>query len=119
MPLVVRARAGVEQARRGVQLVVYQPDRPLTTPGRWSPGLPPVPVRAWLEQGFGFLVVILVHLVGMNTLTSLERGYGAAGETKPALRHRFVAYRIVVRIVTLGVLAALAVWLWSHHGMRS
>ena len=49
------------------------PIRPLTTPSRWKPGLPPIPWRAWMEQGFGFLVLLLVHLVGMNALAGLER----------------------------------------------
>ena len=33
-----------------------------------------VPWRAWLEQGVGFLVLWLVHLVGMNLLANAERG---------------------------------------------
>ncbi len=33
-----------------------------------------VPWSAWLEQGVGFLVLWLVHLVGMNLLANAERG---------------------------------------------
>src|SRR5262249_10335017 len=71
--LVLRVGDGDAQATRATSLVVYQSDRPLTTPSWWKPGIPPVPWRAWLEQGFGFLVLWLVHLVGMNTLAGLQR----------------------------------------------
>jgi hypothetical protein len=71
--LVLRVRDGAAQARRATRLVVYQPEGPLTTPSRWRPGLPPIPWRAWLEQGFGFLVLLLVHSVGMNAVAALQR----------------------------------------------
>jgi hypothetical protein len=109
--LVIRAHDGARSARRTTQLVVYQPDRPLTMPGKWAPHLPPVPVRAWLEQGFGFLVLVLVHMVGMNTLTSLERGRADAAEPDLAARRRFRLYRATVRLATLAAIIALAVWL--------
>ena len=99
------------------------PTSPLTTPSRWKPGLPPIPWRAWLEQGFGFLVLWLVHLVGMNAIASLgargladrRDGPGTTPRTiSGAVRRRFAAYRAFVRLVTLGATAALAVWLWRQ-----
>ena len=41
----------------------------------WKPRWPAIAVawRSWLEQGVGFLVLWLVHLLGMNLLASLER----------------------------------------------
>jgi hypothetical protein len=121
--LVLRVRDGSEQASRATRLVVYQPDSPLRTPSRWRPGLPPIPWRAWLEQGFGFLVLLLVHLVGMNTVAGLERWSlrtflaetGPEADVRP-LRRRFAAYRTVVRLSTLAATAALAVWLWRQRG---
>src|SRR5262249_14976869 len=62
--LVLRVSDGSSRASRETQLVVYQSDRPLTVPSAWKPGLPPIPWRAWMEQGFGFLVLLLVHAVG-------------------------------------------------------
>ncbi|MEJ7637693.1 MAG: Ig domain-containing protein, partial [Singulisphaera sp.] len=63
--LVLRVGDGDEQVSRPARLVVYQSDKPLTTPAWWKPGIPPVPWRAWLEHGFGFLVLWLVSLVSM------------------------------------------------------
>jgi hypothetical protein len=115
--LVLRVSDGSDRATRVAQLVVYQPDRPLTTPSRWLPGLPPIPWRAWLGQGFGFLVLLLVHTVGMNALGSLQRWSARSVEPDSvekarALRRRFFAYRTLTRLATLGASAALAAWLW-------
>ena len=69
----MRVSDGTSIATGSAQLVVYQSDKPLITPAWWKPGLPPVPWRAWLDQGVGFLVLWLIHLVGMSTLANLER----------------------------------------------
>ena len=66
--LVLRVGDSDTQVSRPARLVVYQSDKPLTTPAWWKPGIPPVPWRAWLEQGFGFLVLWLVYLVSMNAI---------------------------------------------------
>ena len=108
--LVARVGDGTDRAASRVVLTVYQPDSPLTTPSRWAPGLPPIPWRAWMEQGFGFLVILLVHLVGMNAVGGLER-IAAKGGDVPG-RTRFAVYRWVVRLGTIGAGAALAAWLW-------
>ena len=71
--LVLRVSDGTSQASQGTQLVVYQSDQPLSIPSKWKPSLPPIPWHAWLEQGFGFLVLWLIHLVGMSTLGNLQR----------------------------------------------
>lgn len=120
--LVVRVRDGAAQATRETRLVVYQSDRPLATPSWWKPGLPPVPWRAWLEQGFGFLVLGLVHLVGMNAVSGLERwslaaldDEGAGDDDRRAARRRFAVYRLTVRLATLTAGAVLAAWLWRHR----
>ena len=126
--LVLRVGDGDEQVSRPARLVVYESDRPLTTPVWWKPGIPPVPWRAWLQHGFGFLVLWFVYLVSMNAIASLEReGLADAGtraETEAennakddpqAVRRRIAAYRAFVRLVTLGAAAVLAVWLWRQR----
>jgi hypothetical protein len=118
--LVLRVSDGEAQASRRARLVVYQPDRPLTLPSRWAPKVPPIPWRAWLGQGFGFLILLLVHVVGMNALAGLQRwslrGAAGPGDDGARLRHRFAAYRAAVRLATLAATAALAVWLGHADG---
>jgi hypothetical protein len=111
--LVLRVSDGSDRDARSARLTVYQPDSPLTLPSRWAPGLPPIPWRAWLEQGFGFLVLLLVYQVGMTAVARLERLADGPDHSSP---RRFVLYRILVRSATLGSAAALAVWLWRQRG---
>jgi hypothetical protein len=121
--LSLRVSDGSDRAARSTELVVYASDRPLTVPSRWDPGLPPIPWRAWLEQGFGFLILILVHAVGMSTVGSLERWSRAKLDPDPtsdqdarSLKRRFGLYRAVLRLATLTAAAGLAFWLWRQHG---
>lgn len=111
--LVLRVSDGSDRDARAARLTVYQPDSPLTLPSRWAPGLPPIPWRAWLEQGFGFLVLLLVHQVGMTAVGRLER---LTNDPDDSLPRRFLLYRVLVRSATLGSAAALAVWLWRQRG---
>jgi hypothetical protein len=113
VPLVLRASDGSGRATRPTRLVVYQPDRPLTMPSKWKPALPPVPWREWLDQGFGFLVLAMVHLVGMGALGSLERRAAAPSdpEDAPSIGRRFVLYRATLRLASVGSAIALAAWL--------
>jgi hypothetical protein len=113
---------GAEIATLPARLLVYQSDKPLSTPAWWKPGIPPVPWRAWLDQGAGFLFLWLVHLVGMSTLTSLERTGAesslSTGEiTSGALvaRRRFAVYRMLIRLSTFSAMLALSCWLWMTH----
>jgi hypothetical protein len=117
--LAVRVSDGTQVATRLARLLVYQSDRPLSTPAWWKPGIPPIPWRAWLDQGVGFLVLWLVHIVGMSTLANLEhRGGGealqveASGAVLVASR-RFATYRILIRLSTLSATFALGAWLWA------
>lgn len=117
--LVLRVSDGNDRAAKATTLVVYQPDRPLTVPSKWLPKLPPLPIRSWIEQGFGFIVLLLVHIIGMNTLRGLERWAVGDAEQDDAgaasRRRRFAIYRLVLRLATLGAMAALAVWLTQTH----
>ena len=119
--LVVRVADDAGRAAQAARLVVYEPDNALTLPSRWAPGLPPVPWRAWLDRGFGFLVLWLAYLAAAGSIGSLERSRRAearaggdfAGEAAAA--RRFLAYRWAVRLASLGAAAALAFEIWRRH----
>lgn len=112
--LVLRVDDGSAKASQMTRLVVYQPDRPLTVPSKWKPALPPVPWRAWLDQGFGFLVLLLVHMVGMGAVAALERRtLDGDPEAAPSALRRFAAYRATLRLASLGAAIGLGVWLWG------
>jgi hypothetical protein len=120
--LSLRVSDGTELATSSTKLLVYQSDSPLITPAWWKPGIPPVPWRAWLDQGVGFLVLWLVYLAGLNALGGLERtgseGLLALETGEAALsihRRRFGLYRILFRLSTLMAMLALAIWLWTAH----
>jgi hypothetical protein len=128
--LVVRVSDGASRASQAARLVVYASDRPLALPSKWKPSLPPIPWQAWLEQGFGFLVLWLVHLVGMASLANLKRWSlrrvaatgteseesthddpQAEAEALGAVHRRFFLYKMFVRCASLSAAIALAVWL--------
>ncbi len=111
--LTLRADDGSTRAARATRLVIYQPDRPLATPSKWKPAIPPLPWREWLEQGFGFLVLVLVHLVGMGALDALGRKAeaGLDPDELARARRRFALYRGSIRLASLAAAAALAWWL--------
>jgi hypothetical protein len=86
----------------------------------WRNHLAAVPWRVWLEQGFGFLVLWLVHLLGMNLLGSIERAslereesalVDRAESIQPSVPKRFGTYRLLLRLATLSAMTVLAVWL--------
>ncbi|WP_165251003.1 Ig domain-containing protein [Paludisphaera soli] len=122
LDLALRVSDGESIAAGSLRLTVYQSDVPLSTPAWWKPGIPPVPWRAWLDQGVGFLILWLVHLVGMGALAGLERQSaglslavdGGVGEASAALdSRRFALYRGLIRLSTLSAMIGLAAWLWS------
>jgi hypothetical protein len=119
--LVLRVSDGSNRAAQAARLVVYESDRPLATPSKWKPNLPPIPWRAWLDRGFGFLVLWLVHLVSMNTLGGLERWALGRVSDEPApdasaeIRRRFAVYRALIRLTSLTATAGLAYWIWRPH----
>ncbi len=120
LALSVRVSDGLSIATGSAQLVVYQSDKPLITPAWWKPGLPPVPWRAWLDQGVGFLVLWLVHLVAMSTLANLERtavqgsvALEGADAGSVVVGRRYAIYRNLIRVSTLSAMLVLGVWLWT------
>ncbi len=116
--MVVRVSDGQGRASLPARLVVFQAEGPLTLPSSGPLGLPPIPWRAWLEQGFGFLVLLLVYLVGRGGVAALERWTASAlpeSAGEPALRsvrRRFAAYRWAVGLAATASAAALGAWLW-------
>lgn len=120
--LTLHVSDGTDRDGRVTRLVVFQPDVPLTTPSSWLPKVPPVPWRSWLEQGFGFLVLMLVYLAGRGALGAAER-WSASGlsadapeSSRRAVRRRYAAYRATIGLATVASAAALAAWLRKGPG---
>jgi preprotein translocase subunit SecG len=125
MAFRVSADDGSAVASQPIQLAVLPS---VSTPGAgawWKPRWPVVAVawRSWLEQGIGFLVLWLVHLLGMNLLANLERHStdevvlaGDAGTGRLSLHRRFGTYRLLVRLTTLSATIALAAWIAMSRG---
>jgi preprotein translocase subunit SecG len=112
----IRVSDGTDTASLAAQLVVlpYQSE----SVRAWKRLTSAVPWRAWLEQGVGFLVLWLVHLVGMNLLANAERGslaetldFDDAGDVQVTVRKRFAFYRLVIRSATSVAMLALLGWL--------
>ena len=124
-PLALRVSVGdgTEVVRQPILLTILPPQSTGSL-GDWlKPRWNAVVWRAWMEQGFGFLIIWLVHLLGMNLLASLERQsleesiVGDGLDTAQiAVPRRFSSYRIVVRLATLSAMIALAAWLAMTRG---
>lgn len=126
-PLAFRVSVsdGSDVATQAVQLAVLPSLSPPNPGAWWKPRWPELAVawRSWLEQGVGFLVLWLVHLLGMNLLSNLQRHstdelalVGDAATAQVALHKRFGTYRLLVRMTTLSATIALAIWLASSRG---
>jgi preprotein translocase subunit SecG len=112
----IRVSDGSDTDSLAVQLAVlpYQSE-PVRV---WKQLVSGVPWRAWLEQGVGFLVLWLVHLVGMNLLANAERGslsevhgFENPDSEQRVVRKRFATYRLVVRLASLLATVGLLGWL--------
>jgi preprotein translocase subunit SecG len=112
----VRVTDGTDTDEQTVQLVVlpYQSE----SVRAWNRLVTGVPWRAWLEQGVGFLVLWLVHLVGMNLLANAERGslaelagFEDSDSEQASVRKRFASYRLIVRVASVVAMLALLGWL--------
>jgi hypothetical protein len=108
---------GTQHASRTTRLDVLA--APAASPGGawWNPRWAAVPWDRWLEHGIGFLVLWIVHLLGMNLLGNLEQ-HGRSGELLAqgpagalAIRRRFASYRVLLRIATLSATVALVAYL--------
>jgi preprotein translocase subunit SecG len=116
---------GADTARQPAQLLVLPGQVPSTAEAWLKQHLKTVPWRAWLEHGVGFLVLWLVHLLGMNLLSSLERGSVEEGmladgpeNGQLVVSKRFASYRLLVRLATLTAMITLALWLFLAPAPR-
>ncbi len=114
-PLLVAFQAsdGENNASQSSRLVVLPPNPSASPRSWWQRRLAGVPWQSWLEQGVGFLVIWLVHLLGMNLLTQMERYFidrhllTQGTETiQLGLQARFSAYRLIVRCTTATAMIA-------------
>ena len=110
---------GSETASQMAQLSILPFQSPSSTSAWLARQVRAVAWRGWLEQGIGFLVLWLVHLLGMNLLASLERGSldeivvaNGAGATEVSVQKRFVTYRLLVRLTTVSGMVGMAIWLF-------
>jgi hypothetical protein len=124
-PLTLRISAhdGDDAASREIQLAVLPATAPATAGSWWRHSWSAVHWRAWLEQGVGFLMLWLVHLLGINLLAGLERQAlhelataGGPAASGIQVQRRFASYRVLLRITTLAATAALGVWLVASRG---
>ena len=53
LSLVARVGDGRDRAVKALNLVIYESDRPLSTPADWKPGLPPIPLARGWNKGLG------------------------------------------------------------------
>jgi hypothetical protein len=119
--LTVRVSDGRRSEGKRLSLVVYRPDGPLTLPSPLEATLhlPRLPWIAWGELGFGFLVLVLVHMVAMNGIATMEqrsvRNAHQRGDGSRESSRRFALYRGVLRVATVSAVAVLAAWLWAHR----
>lgn len=123
LALDLRVSDGTHTASQPALLHVLPFQAPLTASAWLKQSLNVVPWRAWLQQGVGFLVLWLVHLLGMNLLANLERGSleecvlaSDHEEAQISVHKRFASYRLIVRLTTLTAVLSLTVWLFLAVG---
>ncbi len=125
LTLEIAVSDGTETATQPAQLLILPFQAPSSTAAWLKQHLHAVPWRGWLEQGVGFLVLWLVHLLGMNLLSNIERGSleesivaQAASSSQISVQKRFAAYRVLVRLATLSAMIAMAIWLYLASASR-
>jgi hypothetical protein len=118
LALQISAADGTEVVSQSIQLAILPPQSVASVGTWWKPRWHAVAWRAWMEQGFGFLVLWLVHLLGMNLLANLERQSleeailtDGLDIGRIAVHRRFLSYRILIRLATLSATIALVAWL--------
>jgi hypothetical protein len=118
LPLELRVSDGVESVAQLASLLVLPGQVSTSLGSSWKVHLAAVNWRAWLEHGVGFLVLWLIHLLGMNLLANIERSSlertaneDVADGTQVAVGKRFARYRLIIRLTSLSAMTALAMWL--------
>jgi preprotein translocase subunit SecG len=120
LTLAIGVSDGAESATQIAQLSILPFQAPSSAANWLKRQLRMVAWRGWLEQGIGFLVLWLVHLLAMNLLASMERGTvedqvvaEGFGTTEVSVQKRFVTYRLLVRLTTLSAMLGMAIWLYG------
>jgi hypothetical protein len=116
--LELRVSDGAQTAVQHAQLSVLPSQAPASFASSVVSRISVVHWRGWLEHGVGFLVLWLIHLLGMNLLASIERSAladdaisEASEDTQHSIEKRFATYRLLVRLATISASAALGLWL--------
>jgi preprotein translocase subunit SecG len=119
LTLAIGVSDGGEKATQIAQLSILPFQAPSSAATWLKRQLRTIAWRGWLEQGIGFLVLWLVHLLGMNLLASLERGAleenvvaQGLGTAEVFVQKRFVTYRLLVRLTTLSATLGMAIWIY-------
>jgi len=116
-PFVVKVADRTASATQAIRLSVLAASEPRSFLSWAANAGRGVPWQAWAEQGVGFLLLWLIHLIGMNAIASLERKSMAtlslATNLTPHLAssRRFAVYRLIVRACTMSLALGLAGWL--------
>ncbi len=118
LALDIRVTDGSQTAGERTLLTIL-PSQSVSAAGAWwKPRWQRVALSTWLEEGVGFLVLWLVHLLGMNLLANFERNTLGDNAFEPehdaalqSARKRFGTYRLVVRVATIAAMVALAAWM--------
>jgi hypothetical protein len=117
-PITIAVSDSQTTTTRTTLLEVLPPAETASQLSSWKPRWSAIPVRLWLEQGLGFLLLWLVYLVAVSLIGNLERSSierilvtphsaYAHGDTS----RRFVRYRWIIRGATLSATLTLALWL--------
>jgi hypothetical protein len=121
--LQIQVSDGTDTVAQPMRLAVLPAQSAETANGWWRPRFSRIDLGTWLEQGIGFLVLWLVHLLGMNLLANLERNSLEASPLEQAdetgqrsVQKRYALYRVLVRLTTVTAMAALAVWIVMARG---
>jgi hypothetical protein len=108
-PLAVEVAASDDRRTARATLVLEVLDAAAAAAPGGPAGRATLALKGWLEQGFGFLVLLLVWLLGLGVVGSLERWSGGGGR-------RFLAYRAAVSLAALAAGGALGLWIWGPIG---
>lgn len=119
LTLAIGVNDGNDRATQIAELSVLPFQAPTSAANWLKRQIRAVAWRGWLEHGIGFLVLWLVHLLGMNLLANLERVSledcvvaEGVGTTEVSVQKRFVTYRLLVRLTTLSAMVGMAIWLY-------
>jgi len=114
-PLMLTVADAQESAQARVNLSVLKAESASVWTKLPPPKRPPAPLTAWLEHGFGFLLIVLITALGWNLLRNLEQWRLSRDDALDLdldrLATRYRRLRLIVAAFGLTTAAALAGWL--------